>query len=189
MIAFKGFHKNLSCTMGKGTFQYEIGKTYTENECKCTTNGFHCCENPLDVLSYYDGPEDRFCIVKAEGDINQDAAGTKIACTQITIVKEITRLELAVHACEYIRKYPERKISSSYLEKDTGACCRKGSFVIVRGKNPKAKAVDGSYFFLVVEERKSPEIKGIYIGCAGGEDEKADTYYRFKGGKLCEEKS
>ncbi len=189
MIAFKGFNEDLSCTMGKGTYKYEVGKTYKEKECSCTANGFHCCENPLDVLDYYDKTGDRFCIVKAEGDINQDAVGTKIACTQITIVKEITRLELAVLACEYIRKYPERDISSRYLEKDTGECNTKGSFVIVRGKNPKAKAVDGSYFFLMVEEKKSQEIKGIYIGCAGGGYEKPDTYYRLRGGKLCEEKS
>ena len=189
MIAFKGFHKDMSCTMGKGIFKYEVGKTYTEKECKCTTNGFHCCENPLDVLSYYGGQEDRFCIVKAEGDIDQDAVGTKIACTKMTIVKEITRLELAVHACEYIRKYPEREISSLYLKKDEGTCREKGNFVIVRGKNPKAKGVKGSYFFMAVEEKESQKIKGIYIGCADDGYDKPDTYYRIKGGNLCEEKN
>ena len=188
MRAYKGFRENLTCTMGNGTFQYEIGKTYTEEECNCTKNGFHCCENPLDVLNWYDGNKDRFCIVKAEGEINQDNVGTKIACTRITLVKEITRLELAVCACEYIRRYPDREIKSKYLFSGTGECMKKNNFVIVRGKNPKAKAVKGGYFFLVVEEKKSTEIKGIYIGCAGVY-EKPDTYYRIKGGKPCEEKS
>ena len=47
---FKGFNKNLKC---KG-FQYEIGKTYTQNgTIKCCKNGFHFCDNPLAVFKYY----------------------------------------------------------------------------------------------------------------------------------------
>ena len=35
MYAYKGFHKNLTCTMGKGTYQYEINKWYEEKEANC----------------------------------------------------------------------------------------------------------------------------------------------------------
>lgn len=31
MIAYKGFNDDMTCTKGKGSFKYEIGKTYTEN--------------------------------------------------------------------------------------------------------------------------------------------------------------
>ena len=31
MIAYKGFNKDLTCTMGKGSFQYEVGKTYKDS--------------------------------------------------------------------------------------------------------------------------------------------------------------
>lgn len=55
IIAYKAMNKNMQCR-GK---QYEVGKTYTEDEADCCNAGMHACENPLDVLHYYplkDGP-------------------------------------------------------------------------------------------------------------------------------------
>lgn len=60
MLAFKGFNSDMTCTMGHGRFQYEVGKKYEEKEANCTKNGFHCCENPLDVLHWYNEPGSRF---------------------------------------------------------------------------------------------------------------------------------
>ena len=53
MIAYKGFNKDLTCTMGKGRFQYEVGKSYKEDSAKCASTGFHCTEEPIEVLSWY----------------------------------------------------------------------------------------------------------------------------------------
>lgn len=55
IIAYKAMDKNMQCR-GK---QYEVGKTYHEDEADCCKAGMHACENPLDVLHYYplkDGP-------------------------------------------------------------------------------------------------------------------------------------
>ena len=49
MIAYKGFNKDLTCTKGKGVFQYEPGKKYVEEKAKCARTGFHAATNPLDV--------------------------------------------------------------------------------------------------------------------------------------------
>nr|DAG44706.1 MAG TPA: hypothetical protein [Bacteriophage sp.] len=189
MLAFKGFNSDMTCTMGSGKFQYKVGKKYTEKEANCTRNGFHCCENPLDVLSWYGGRNDRFCVVKADGEINQDNVGTKISCTKITIIKEITRLELAACACEYIRKHPKRAVHSIFLLQNTGECREKDGFVIVRGKNPRAKAVEGGAFFLIKEEKNNENIKEIYLGCAGVDGIKPNVYYGIRGQRICEEKS
>jgi hypothetical protein len=47
---YKAYNNGLKCK----NFQYEVGKTYEQKEkpsiCK---NGFHFCENPLDVLDFY----------------------------------------------------------------------------------------------------------------------------------------
>lgn len=60
--AYKGFNKNLQCNpTGENPFQYEIGKTYEEPEADLCNSGFHACENPLDVFSYYSPSDSRYC--------------------------------------------------------------------------------------------------------------------------------
>lgn len=134
MLAFKGFNSDMTCTLGKGTFKYEIGRMYKEKEANCTRNGFHCCENPLDVLQWYDNQDSRFCVVKADGEINQDNVETKISCTELTVVKEVTRLELAALGCEYMRRYPKRVVHNKYLTWDRGECQEKTDLSLCEGK-------------------------------------------------------
>lgn len=189
MLAFKGFNKDLQATLGKGTYQFKPNKTYTETECKCASTGFHCAENPLCALSYYSGLESRYFIVKAEGDINQDGNGSRISCTKITLLKEISRIELAAYGCKYMAKYPERETESKFVMKNSGKCNVVNDFVIVRGKSPKAAGVKGSYFFLVQEEKGSKEIKIIYPVYVDGEEIRENTFYGLRGDNLCVRKN
>ena len=53
ITGYKGFDKNLQC---RG-FQYEVGKEYETDEAELCKKGFHFCENPHDVLSYYNAGE------------------------------------------------------------------------------------------------------------------------------------
>lgn len=181
MLAYKAFNSKLQATMGKGVFQFETGKTYEESECKCAHNGFHCAENPLDVLSYYSTMDTRFFIVRAEGDINQDGYGSRISCTRLTLVKEISRIQLAVRACMYINQYPDREIESSYMAQSKGECWGKGDFIIVRGKAPVAAGVEGSWIFLVQEAKNSKEIINICPIEIDGKDYQEDVWYGIKG--------
>lgn len=189
MLAYKAFNSKLQATMGKGTFQFEPGKTYEENECKCANNGFHCAENPLCTLTYYNSKDARFFIVNAEGDINQDGVGSRISCTKITLVKEIDRIKLGAHACLYIQKYPMRAMESGHAQIEQGKCTKPDDFIIVRGKSPKAAGVKGSYLFLLKEESKANVIEGIYPIFIDGEEYKANTWYGIKGGRVCEKKN
>lgn len=109
MYAYKGFHKNLTCTMGKGTYQYEVNKWYEEKEANCVKNGFHCCENPLDCLTYYPlNGDNRFFLVEAAGDINESGTD-KISCTKIRLLKELTPVDIAVHAARYMFRHPAKE--------------------------------------------------------------------------------
>ena len=89
VTAYKGFDNNLQC---RG-FQYEVGGEYTTDRAVACEAGFHCCENPLDVLGYYaplgeDGTPNRFCEVEAGGGI--DTSGSdKLCCTHLKVKAEI----------------------------------------------------------------------------------------------------
>lgn len=185
MIAYKGFNKDLTCTMGKGTFQYEIGKTYKEESAKCVSTGFHCVEEPIEVLRWY--PNGRFCIVNAGGDINEDG-DDKISCTEMKILKEITLQQLGALECKWIQDHAERKCSNRVAEKEGTA--KKNEIVIVRGKNPKASGEIGATIFLLKEKKGSKEIEEVGIFRIDGEEFLPDVFYRVDGRKArCARKS
>ncbi len=189
MIAYKGFNSKLQATMGKGTFQFEPGGTYEEKECKCASNGFHCAENPLDVLDYYRSMDARFFIVEAAGDINQDGCGSRISCTKLTLTKEIDRIGLALRGCLYIEYHPDRETYGRYVKKEHGECSAKNDFIIVRGKHPAAAGVEGSWLFLVQEKRSTNQISGIYTIQIDGKEYKEGRWYRVLRGKICEKRN
>jgi hypothetical protein len=87
IIAYKAMDKNMQCR-GK---QYEVGKTYHEDEADCCRAGMHACENPLDVLHYYPLSDDiRIFKVECGGDISrEDGKDTKLACTELAVEAEI----------------------------------------------------------------------------------------------------
>lgn len=176
MIAYKGFNKDLTCTMGCGRFQYEIGKRYKEDKAKCAGTGFHCVEEPIEVLRWY--PSGRYCVVDVAGDVNEDGAD-RIACTEMTILKEISLKQLGALECQWIIRHPDRK-NSDRIQRDSGEA-GENEIVIVRGKNPKAAGEPGAVIFLLREEKGSNNIAeagayeidsqkhmpGIYYGVDG----------------------
>ena len=88
--------------MGK-IFQYEIGKEYKEDEADLCHCGFHACENPLDVLSYYNNIDDKFCEVELdEIDPNRNK-DSKICGKKIKIGVEIGFLGLFKAGIEWIK--------------------------------------------------------------------------------------
>lgn len=87
---FKGFDKNLKCR----NYQYEVGQDFEETgNIKACSNGFHFCENPADIFSYYppsdSGNLNRYCEVEGTGKIDKDSDDSKIACSKIHISAEI----------------------------------------------------------------------------------------------------
>jgi len=85
MKAYKGFDKDLKC---RG-FQYEVGKTYETDKAELCETGFHACEAPLDVFTYYPPTEGRYCEAELE-DVSEERSGdSKRVGKKITIGAEI----------------------------------------------------------------------------------------------------
>lgn len=178
MRAYKGFNKDLICTLGKGQFQYEVGKTYKEDTAKCASTGFHCVEEPIEVLRWYSAPDSRYCIVEASGDVHEDG-NDKIACTEMTILQEITLQQLGALECKWIMEHPERK-TSKYVCKTEGTAAPK-DIVIVRGKVPRASGGLGSTIFLLKEAQHSLEIEEVAAYEIDGKDYFPNVYYAVNG--------
>lgn len=159
MIAFKGFNAKIESVLGNGkkeTRTFELGKTYTEAESKTGRNGFHCCENPFECISYYSfNGINRFFQVEAGGDINEDGL-ERIACTELTLIKELTPMEFAYYGMKYIVDHPTREkwqqcYNTVRVQRDEAEATSASSIAFARGKNPKVKGVPGSILGLIVE--------------------------------------
>lgn len=137
MIAYKAFNKDLSC---RG-YKFKMGLNVTE-KAKAVNCGFHCAEDPLDCLSYYGNMNTSdYYIVDAGGDVNEDGTDTKIACTELTILKKLSKEDFVLRALAYMADKPKRKWNR-HVERDKGEVSEHG-FVIVRGKDPQAKGKKG----------------------------------------------
>ena len=100
IIAYKGFNQDWTC-LG---YQYEVGKTYEHRgDVKACNSGFHACEYPLDVLSYYSPAVSKFAVVKMSGETSKDSDDTKIAFAKITIETEINLPEMVKKAVKWIK--------------------------------------------------------------------------------------
>ena len=99
IVAYKAFNKDLTCR----NFQYEIGKSYEhEGKVKACESGFHAVENPLDMFSYYDLTDSRFCSVEMSGEIARHGEDSKIAAGRIAIKVEIGLPQIITDAVRWI---------------------------------------------------------------------------------------
>lgn len=172
MIAYKAFNKGLKC-LG---YQFKMGLNVTE-KAKARAYGFHCAENPLDCLSYYsDMSRAEYYIVDAGGDVDEDGNDTKISCTELTIIKKLSKEDFVLHALAYLVDHPKRKVSSR-ISTDKGECGKYGNgFVIVRGKDPIAKGEKGSILAFARED-ESGQIVEIAMTTVDGKAVKPGRWY------------
>ena len=101
ITAYKGFDKNMQC---RG-YQFEIGKTYAhDGDVEACQSGFHACEYPLDVFSYYSPSESVFAIVEQAGSISRHDDDSKVASSSISIKASIDMPGFITAAIEFVTK-------------------------------------------------------------------------------------
>ena len=170
MIAYKAFKTGLNC---RG-YQFHMGLNTTD-EANCAQNGFHCAANPLDCLSYYSMcDQTEFYIVNAGGDIDEDNCDSKIACTELTILKKLDLWDFVVHALAYLFDHPRMKVNE-YVSREYGEACR--GFAIVRGKEPKARGKAGDILALAKESADGEEIIQLGMARVDGKQVLASVWY------------
>ncbi|HFW5166834.1 TPA: hypothetical protein ACIBV6_004359 [Salmonella enterica subsp. enterica serovar Zanzibar] len=100
IVTFKGFNKDLKCR----DFQFEIGKTFHhDGKVEACVSGFHACECPFDVFSYYPPAESRYAETISFGITDSEEGGdTKIASSSITIKDELTLPQFIQRGIEWI---------------------------------------------------------------------------------------
>lgn len=179
IIAYKGFNPDLTCTSGGHTFQYKIGVWNEEPEANCRENGFHCAENPLDCLDYYrDWDKSVYYVVIADGDIDEDGTDTKISCTRMKLLHQLSLEEFVAAGLKYIYDHPKRK-NNSRVKIDTGKATER--FTIVRGKGPIAKGEQGTVLGFAKESPDGQSIAEIGLYVVDGKEILPDTWYDIYG--------
>jgi hypothetical protein len=114
MKAYKGFDKDMKC---RG-FQFEQGKTYEEEQAILCEKGFHACENPLDVLVYYnllneEAENNRFAEVALEATKETKPGDTKRVGKKINIRAELTLKGLITAAVDFVFESNKSKKEAS----------------------------------------------------------------------------
>ena len=118
---YKGFNQDFTCR----DFQYEVGKEYETDRAVVCECGFHFCEFPLDVFSFYppsnNGQLSKYAKVDGSGIVLSE--NTKSSCTHISIKEELNLNELIKESVNYILRdvnkyniYIESKYRSLSIE-------------------------------------------------------------------------
>jgi len=170
MIAYKGFRPGLICR----DYQFGMGLNVTE-KADCAANGFHCAENPLDCLNYYgDMKRSEYYLVRPGGDIDEDEIDSKIACTELTILKKLDREEFFLHALAYMADHPGRKWNHN-VQKDQGQA--QYGYAVVRGADPVASGRKGDILAFAREALDGKGIAQITVVPVDGKKIKSGVWY------------
>ena len=169
MIAYKAFNPGLVCLGYK--FKMGLNKTDKAN---CRQNGFHCAENPLDCLTYYSNMnQSEYCIVNADGDIDEDEHDSKIACTELNIIKKLSREEFFLHALAYINDHPYHSCKHVMKNKANAH----NGYAVVRGKDPVACGQFGDILAIAKEAPRSKKIIQIAYAKVDGKEIMPEKWY------------
>ena len=209
--SYKGFDKNLKCR----DFQYEIGKEYDEpNKIKACDNGFHACEQPIEVFKYYAPATSRYCEVEQSGNIDRDGDDSKVASSHIKVGAEIGIPGIVKAQIEYVKAHTTTEHTD--LKKATagnrgaatagecgaatageyGAATSRGTsavgengLAVARGNNGKVKGGMGAVLVLCEENTNNCDIKEWKCTVVDGEKILPDVWYCLKNGEIikCEE--
>ena len=214
MTGYKGFNSKLQCTPEGRVYRFEVGKEYEEETAELCKSGFHFCENPLDVFSYYKPADSRYCRIEAGEVSEQTESDTKRCAKKIKIVEEIGLSDLINAGVKFILEKTDwnndSKSNTGYRSAATNTGCQsaatntgnrsaatntgdrsaatvegKSSVAIATGYEGKAKATRGSAIVLV-ERDDDGNLLSVKSAIIDGEILKENTFYTLENGEFKE---
>ncbi|EDG1027755.1 hypothetical protein B6C59_23760 [Salmonella enterica subsp. enterica serovar Kentucky] len=126
IVTFKGFNKDLTCR----DFQFAIGETFHhDGKVEACGSGFHACECPFDVFSYYPPAESRYAETISFGVIDREEEGdTKIASASITIKSELTLTQFIQRGIEWIWSKIDKSLEQQIMTGNRSAATNTGDW-------------------------------------------------------------
>ncbi len=187
IVTFKGFNKDLKCR----DFQFEIGKTFHhDGKVEACGSGFHACECPFDVFSYYSPADSRFAETISFGITDREEYGdTKIASASITIKAELTLPQFIQRGIEWIWSKIDKSLEQQIMSGNWSAATNTGnrsaaevsgsqSVAAAFGIEGKARASEGGAIVLCYRDEDGVLIH-IRASKVGENGIMPDTWYQL----------
>ncbi|EEG3593312.1 hypothetical protein GZ764_003986 [Salmonella enterica] len=143
IVTFKGFNKDLTCR----DFQFAIGETFHhDGKVEACGSGFHACECPFDVFSYYPPAESRYAETISFGVIDREEEGdTKIASASITIKSELTLPQFIQRGIEWIWSKIDKSLEQQIMTGDRSAATNTGDWSAATNTGYQSAATNTGY--------------------------------------------
>ncbi|EMD4828498.1 hypothetical protein VQ360_004656 [Salmonella enterica] len=143
IVTFKGFNKDIKCR----DFQFEIGKTFHhEGKVEACGSGFHACECPFDVFSYYPPAESRYAETISFGVTDREEGGdTKIASASITIKTELTLPQFIQRGIEWIWSKIDKSLEQQIMTGNQSAATNTGNQSAATNTGYRSAATNTGY--------------------------------------------
>ncbi|EED3357025.1 hypothetical protein HB89_003957 [Salmonella enterica subsp. enterica] len=193
IATFKGFKKDLKCR----DFQFEIGKTFHhDGKVEACGSGFHACECPFDVFSYYPPAESRYAETISFGVTDREVVGdTKIASASITIKAELTLPQFIQRGIEWIWSKIDKSLEQQIMSGNRSAATNTGNRSAATNTGDWSAATNTGYQSAATNTgyRSAAEVSGSQsvaasLGIEGkaraSEDGAIVLCYRDKNGEL-----
>jgi len=206
ITAYKAFDEDWKCR----DYQFEVGKTYThEGVIGLCRSGFHACEVPLDVWTYYPPTTSKFAIVELGGVSDERRDDSKRVGNSITIKASVDIAGLVKAQIEWVRKNAKTPHATKTREcasasGDSGHASASGDYghasasgyyghasasgdygCSFSGFDGKAKAGANGAFAICWYDATNKRAR-IVSANVGENGIKADTWYRVNDGALVE---
>ncbi|ECC4912634.1 hypothetical protein BSS41_18925, partial [Salmonella enterica] len=142
IVTFKGFNKDLTCR----DFQFAIGETFHhDGKVEACGSGFHACECPFDVFSYYPPAESRYAETISFGVIDREEGDTKIASASITIKSELTLPQFIQRGIEWIWSKIDKSLEQQIMTGNRSAATNTGDRSAATNTGDRSAATNTGY--------------------------------------------